>query len=469
MSCVSVLASLVVHCQLIGTSRRYHNIRLDNVHFCDRENNLVSKRKSRAFAYRIGGNTSPPQERLQLLSRTVRKNNVLANLVQYLKIPYMKRESSIPDLARTVSYLPNLIYVDLPNGCYSSGAPYMTLNQELHSWCPRIRYMRYESGSENDFQMLLYNGCWPELETVVLSHLGVEPAVIVKVLASMDALRDVTLVGMNLIDDSSFNSSPSEVRLPSLAKLVLQDISYVTVEGIVAYLSTPGSKDTLMSLTLIRTGVLAQDLHQILSLAPQLTKLHLTTKVSRALVSSQIPWLASRSLEILHYEIANVDDSPGGLGSPSDSYYTYLSSSILDGSLPSLSQLYALSDTPQKLLQPSPRLGFAASRPGATPSPLSLGITRPLYLYTKSVSELEWELTLILPPSSEHHSGSTTITKPESLHHIPPLSPQYRNQGRQSVMVGNGFGGFLAVPTEETMPGSPKHKDKKKDRSAWMG
>lgn len=230
-----------------------------------------------------------------------------------------------------------------------------------------------------------------------------------------------------------------------------------------------GPQNSLTSLTLINTGVSASKLYRILSAAPNLIKLHSAITVSRALPSIQIPPLASHSLQALHYEIANADGTPNDLASPSNSYYTYLSSSILSGALPFLTHLYALLVTPQELLQPALGPLSSANRSSTIPAPLSLGLKQPLHLFTKSISELEWNLTMISPPSPAHHRGRTITIGPESLHHAMPLSPQYRKQGRQSTSVGNGFGGFLAVPSPGFAPDSPASKNQWKDSDAWMG
>ncbi len=207
----------------------------------------------------------------------------------------------------------------------------------------------------------------------------------------------------------------------------------------------------------------------MLSAAPKLINLHCAITVSRVLPSAQIPYLASPLLRTLHYEITNADGASNGPASPSNSYHTYLSSSILSGALPSLTHLYALLTTPQELFGSASKSLSSASRPSTLPAPLNLGLQRPLHLFTKSISELEWNLILISPPSPAHLRGSTTTIGPESLHHSIPLSPQYRKQGRKSVMVGNGFGGFLPVPSLDFAPDSPESKTQRNDSDAWMG
>jgi len=451
---------------LTQEARSYHSIRIDSVHYCDREIELAAKRKRRSHS---GRNGSAPQERLQLLSKTVRENGQLAQKVEYLKIPYMVREGSLTDLARTISFMPNLRYVDLPDALYTDDPSCGMLKQELQARCPGLCQMRYLHGSESSFQTLAQSRRWRNLEALELSHLAVEPTTIIDVFTALTALREVKMADMPMLDDSLFDSTTPGISFPPLAIFSLQATPNISATGLVTYLSQPLARKTLNHLLLTDTGVLASDLHRILSTASNLTSLDITMSVTRPLSLSQLPPLASPSLRTFHYEISSATLSPGGLASPSDSYYAYLSTSVLSGSLPSLSHLYVLSDSPQTLLQPAPCPPHKGSRTGARPPPLSLGITRPLHLYTKSVREMEWDVTLISPPSSAHRRGSITAAEPESLRHHPPLSPLYRNKDRDSVIVGNGFGGFLAVPTLDSAPGSPQWKNKKKDMDAWMG
>ncbi|KAK4696987.1 hypothetical protein P7C71_g1008, partial [Lecanoromycetidae sp. Uapishka_2] len=352
------------------------------------------------------------------------------------------------------------------------------LLEELLSWevqqCSDIRQMKYTTGAEGSFQNLAQWRQWRNLETLELIHLALEPATLVEVFVTLAALRAVRLVGLELLDDSIFMPDPVIGSFPPIVKLTLQDIPNVSANGLASYFSQSEAKNTLDSLTLINTGVLPSDIHQILSTATRLTKLQITEGVSRALPPSSIPPLASRSLQTLHYEISNVSSSPAGLQTPAESYYAYLCNSILEGSLPSLSNLYALSPNLPHLLLTPPRPKFmahAANRTGHVPSPLLVKSFAPLNLYTKSISELEWELTIVTPPTAADRRGSVMPVGPESLYHESPLSPQWRKQGRESVMVGNGFGGFLSVPSpgEDFRPGSPRGKKKRQDLDSWMG
>lgn len=442
-------------------------MRIDTVHYCDREADLVVKRRRRSFIGRAGASKDPTQERLSLFSRSVRDNHFLACQVQYLKIPYMTREVCESDLARTVSVLPNLRHVDLPDGFYNDDPSSNTLKEELQARCGDIRQMKYAAGAEGSFQLLMQKRQWPKLEALELVHLDADPATIADVVATLKALRHVKFTSLRLLDDSLFSSMHMR-PFPPLAILEFQDVPNISAKGLLAYLSYPDAKDTLNSLTLANTGILPSDLVQILAAATSLTILNVSESVSRALPQSQTPPLASNSLRNFHYEISSVYISPRGVSSPSDSYYSCLSRSILSGSLPSLSHLYALSTSLPTMLLPPPRPAFSVKEASIGWQPTDT-LLPPLRLYTKTVTEMEWSLTLISLPTLADRRGSATATRPMSLSLEKQLSPQSRDKGRESVMVGNGFGGFLVVPSEDVPLFSPKARRDKRDIDAWMG
>ena len=439
-------------------------MRIDAVHYCDRESVLSVKRKRRSFVSRSSPPKDSPQQRLFLFSRSVRENYFLARQVQYLKVAYMTREVCKVDLARTVSVLPNVRYVDLPDGFYTDDPSSNTLRHELQARCGDIRQMKYADGAERSFQVLAQARQWPNLETLELYHLAMDPATISDVFTSHKALRHVKFTNIQTLDDSMFGS----MHIPPLAVLELQDVPNVSAKGLLAYLSCPEVKPALKFLTLANTGVLPLSLSQILAAAPSLTTLHISEGVSRTLLPSQFSPLASRSLHILHYEISSTNSSPRGLSSPSDSYYSCLSSSILIGALPSLSRLYVLSTSLPTMLLSPPQFPFALS--GSRNADPYVN-RRPLCLYTKAVPEMEWSLTLISLPTLADRRGSATTTRPMSLFFGNQLSPQWRDKGRECSMVGDGFGGFLAVPlpSEDHRPGTSKTKKGVEDVDAWMG
>ena len=459
--------------------------------------------RNRHPASRNGEQRDPPHERLVLFSQTVRASELLAYRVQSLKIAYMTRESSKADIARAVCALPNLRYVDLPEGVYSDSPATITLKQELQIRCPNIRKMKYMNGAEDSFTLLAQLRHWPYMESLELHSLSVDPSSLLHVLSSLPELNEVDLSGMACIDDSVISS------LPALRKLSLRDAPSVSIIGISKYLLHPQVRRTLASLSLINTGISSSDLHRLLSAAPLLTDVLFGTNMLKPFPITPVPPLNSSSLKTLHYEISSRNTSSNGFVSTSSSaksHYIYLSQSLQAGTLPALTHLYALYPDLSSLLLSTPppvppkdntfkQTHIRSSLPLASPP-----ILHPLHLYTKSLPELEWQLTVLPPtfttttttntssPSSSVNQSlppptSLPPTRPLSLYMPPPLSPQYRNTGRESVTIGNGFGGYLTVPSAESEPvrgvdailaggmKSPKspRKVREKDGDAWMG
>ncbi|KAL8704658.1 MAG: hypothetical protein Q9201_002192 [Fulgogasparrea decipioides] len=447
----------------------YHNVRIDPVHYCEREIDLAAKRKRKSFFERNGEPVDAPKQRVEQFSRTVRDNQSLAIQVEFLKMPYMTRETCIADLARTVSVLPNLKYVDLPDGIYSDDRSCMTLKQELEARCPDLRKMRYLHGAERSFALLSQSQPWQNLEILELSRLEVEPNTLVSVLASVPALHEVKLEELPLVDDSIFRRNPPAPTLPPVTILTLRNVLALTASGFEAYLSRPEVREVLSHLTLLDTGIGPSELYRILAATPYLKTLRINQTINRALNPATIPPLVSRSLETLYFEIESPPAAPHDLQLPSESYYQYLSSSILAGNFPSLRSLYALSTSLPSLLLPLPAAPFANSKA------LSSGLRQPLMLYTKSIPEHDWYLTVISPPTPANRRGSATATRPISFYNgSTQLGPQWGDKARDSVIVGNGFGGFLAVPSEDgARPSSSRgHKHKHSwstSSKGWMG
>lgn len=397
-------------------------------------------------------------------------------------MPYMTRETCIADLARTVSVLPNLRYVDLPDGIYSDDRSCSILKQELEARCSDLRKMKYLHGAEKSFTMLSHSRPWQNLEILELARLEVEPSTLVSVLASFPVLLELKLEDLPLIDDNIFKFNPNVPSFPSITKLCLQNTPRLTAAGLEAYLLRPEAREVLSSLKLFNTGVLPSQLHRILAIAPYLTTLHMNQSVSRALPSSPpISPLASQSLRTFYYEIESPSStSTYDIQPPSESYYHYLSTSLSSGNnFPSLSTLYALSTSLPTLLLPPPLAPFAAANPPRSGGGGSCGLRQPLTLYTKSIPEHDWNITIISPPSAGNRRGSATATRPVSFYNgSTQLGPQWGDKARDSVIVGNGFGGFLAVPADDGRPGSSsssswgghRHKhSRSKGSKGWMG
>ncbi|MCJ1392921.1 hypothetical protein MMC18_005793 [Xylographa bjoerkii] len=407
-------------------------------------------------------------------------------------MPYMTRETCKADLARTVSVLPNLRYVDLPEGFFSDDPSCSTLRQELQHRCPEIRSMKYHAGAEGSFTMLAHSRLWQNLEILELIGLEIEPDTLLYVLASLPTLQEVKLGGIPSLDDTIFGTNNSLPPFPALTTLSLENSPSITASGLIAYLSRPETRGLLVRLSLSITGVLPQDLYEVLSSAPHLSDLTINETVSRSFPLNPVPPLASRSLRSLHYEILSSSHSPNP---PSDTYYTYVASSLLSGAVPSLRELYAFSPSLPELLLISPNAPFAGSNNpnrfsntssiysnSSQPPPMvgalsSFGIVSPLAIYTKppEAIETEWSLTTLEPPSERNgRRGSASATRPISL--VTSDRSGSTNSGsrrsKDSVLVGNGFGGYLAVPNEDSggrgRPGS-LHGRRTSQGSEWMG
>ena len=505
---------------LTESIRRYHSVRLDIVHYCSREGELSEKRRRGAFFDRNGKPKDPTEQRLKLFSETVRGNVDLASLVEILKMPYMTRQAYKADLARTVSVLPNLRYVDLPDGLFSDDTSTLTLKEELQWRCPEIRRMKYLRGSEQSFATVAQSHIWQNLEILEIRGLTVEAETLLYVLTSFPCLHEIKLGEMQSLDDCLFTPYSNFPLFPPVTTLALENAPKLTAAGLTVYLSRPETREVLEHLALSETGILAHELHSVLASATHIKTLTINETVSRSFPISSVAPLASTTLQTLRFLFLNSSNT-NNLNPPSETYYNYLATSLLSSSLPALTSLFAYSPSlPDVLLYP-PILPFgtgSVSNGAGTPSRFSSysaisstastqssarsnpppttfpGLSSPLALYTKSPAapEIEWSLTTIDPPSERNgRRGSVSATRPLSF-----LQEQCRSSSPHSIasnrgsggapLLGNGLGGgFLTVPGEEMgglrAPGNPipslgsglvsKHERKlsKNKGSEWMG
>ncbi|CAK7236295.1 hypothetical protein SBRCBS47491_009589 [Sporothrix bragantina] len=366
----------------VGEVTLYTSIRIDTVHYCMREALLADKRKRRSFFDRNGEPEDTPDARLKLLCRTLRDDPTqrLGRCVQFLKIPYMLRESRHADIARTVSVLPNLRYVDLPEGLFMDEPVYITLKLEIQAKCPDIRKMTYMAGAERSLEALASGNLWRNLEVLELVKIGMDPAMMRHVLGSLPNLRALKVTelesGPHAFADevlaTSVSSSPSFgvgagqqngylSDPPPLEELVLTGTRRLTSDGLLEYLGRADTGHTIKVLTLNGTGVKPWTLRNILALAPYLRHLTVVDQVSVALPvaagTKDIQPLSSSSLKTLNYEIAPAQGVSPYAG-VTRSYYNYLSGSILSGGLPGLRAVYVRdAQFPESLLGDLPLPG----------------------------------------------------------------------------------------------------------------
>ena len=437
----------------------YKSIRIDAVHYCELEEVYAEQRKRKS---RGGDETDPPTLRLLQLCRTVRENHYLGGRVRFLKLPYMTRESCKADLARTVSVCPNLEYIDLPEGFYNGDASCHTLRQELQARCPHVRKMKYNEGGEQALESLL-QGYWQELHMIELNSVKIEPSLLRQAFGILTWLNEVSISHMVWANESISHSVNGVPDFPALSTLRLDHVDGLSADGLAQYLSNPACRDKLRTLTIKDcTGIPVSSLHMILQAATNLDELEYTATATAPLPIDPIPPLASRSLRKLHYEI--VSNNTNQMYSPSASCYQYLTTSLMSNSLPRLRQLYVRDpDFPESLTLAPPLRPFADAPPARA-------FTQPLEVFSKGLDELEWIFTSILPADGHGRRGSMSGGRPLSSYSANKgLGPQWGGDARKSVVVPNGFGGFLAVPADNERPRSAGHLGPGHGHSQSMG
>ncbi|KAK9416566.1 hypothetical protein SUNI508_09672 [Seiridium unicorne] len=527
----------------------YHSIRIDSVHYCEREIYLSDKRKRRTRFDRNGVPEDTASARLQLLCRSLREDPTrLGKMVQYFKTPYMLRESKTADLARTIAVLPNLRYLDLPEGVSVGDPAYATLTLEIQARCPDLRKMSYIGGSERNLEALASGTVWTKLEVLELGRINMDPQILRHVLSTMQFLRALKVSESRVIDDDIFKHNDVLPPLPALEELILKETPRVTSGGLVAYLSRQDVQWRLKVLSLHDTGVHPQALQDVLANAPNLQTLSLIDEVDTAFpMSTSAPPLANFSLRTLRYEITASPNTSPYVGM-TQGYYNYLAQSLFAGGFPSLVSLYVRDDNfPDLLLGlPPPMPGYAGSpqRPGSSGSmgifsmgsspslsptstggypapnhgnlapfgggntnrfssnnpfanaqksfgaagnglgPPMLTLNQTLAVYTKGDDDNDWGLIKMDPydnpgyaggrgvgsgPRHGRSSSTNTENRPLSSYGLADVGSGWREGSggaRKSIMVGNGAGGFLAVPSGNEGP-FPRRRSEGMGADEW--
>ena len=419
----------------------------------------------------------------------------------------MTRETCKPDLASTVAVTPNLRYVDLPEGVFTDDPSCNILKEEVQASCPDLRKMCYMGGAERSLEMLANGRVWTNLEVLELSRLNMDPTILRRVLGSLPHLHALKVTDMRAFDDDLFRPSDYLPPWPPLSELIFENTPNLTAEGLAAYLFRSDTQESLKTLSLTTTGVHPSTLQQILAVAPALRNLSIIESVSTSFpLNNNVQPLNSNTLRILHYEITSAT-SANSYAYTTASYYTYLRTSLLSGGLPNLKEVYVLgellpclnppshplihlftdpdfADSLIDLALPPPPFGHSpsnsmsndrnpyhnqSSRPLSSNNPFSStslsssvpsprGLPASLSVYSKGISEMEWNFSRVQPPTLPGRRGSATTPRPISSYGLESLNlrgwKDERGNVRKSVVVGNGFGGFLAVPVDEDRPRS---------------
>ncbi|KAI9696150.1 MAG: hypothetical protein M1820_008291 [Bogoriella megaspora] len=145
-----------------------------------------------------------------------------------------------------------------------------------------------------------------------------------------------------------------------------------------------------------------------------------------------------------HIRNSNPFLSPTGGSNPARySTHSTSTSSTTSNSNPSLS-LPPFAPQPQSNPAALSALTGPSSSSAVGPS---APFTQPLSIYSKGLDELDWMHTALSPPSAPGRPSSRSGARPVSSF-TAQLGPQWGGDARKSMVVGNGFGGFLAVPVE---------------------
>ncbi|KAI5817009.1 hypothetical protein BZA77DRAFT_333456 [Pyronema omphalodes] len=411
----------------IAEPLQYTSIRLDSVHYCGLEEELETKRKRGSFFQKKHeAPVEVPEMRMRLLYRTFQENERIACLVQYLRVPYMTRETCIADHARLVSLTPEMRYCDMAEGVFSDDNTCVGLKAILYARCPELRKMTWTTGSEKNFADLWQQQPWRNLEVVKLDGMRIENGDLLRVLNSLPALHDLTLKSLPWITDNIFTPTFTG-GFPALQTLVLDDLETLSADALLGYLNRPIVSASLTNLSILNTPLQPGSLAAILLAATSLESLHYATTVTRAFSDLSPEPLRSLSLRKLHYEITPCP-SVKGLSTPTPSYYHYLASSILSQSLPSLSSLYVRESE------------FV-----------------PLTVHTKSADHLDWSKYLI--PVTSNPSPSHTGLEVKAVWEMPrnSLVADFGDKRMSGFLQAWGEGELL-VPPFTWVPERPRRK-----------
>ncbi|KAG8413642.1 hypothetical protein J3458_012711 [Metarhizium acridum] len=433
------------HCTQINKKWRkvalqvlYHSVRIDPVHYCRMEAFLAEQRKKKSRFNKNGIPEDPALARLKLLRRTVRENPTkIGSLVQFLKTPYMIRESCHVELAQMIAKLPMLQYVDLPEGMFCDDPAYTTLRLEVQAKCPFIKKATYASGAERSFVTLVSGQIWPDLEVLELTGLKIDPHILRAVLSCLPELRALKVSETYSLSDDVLVADENLPPLPALEELILKDTPSLTSAGLVDYLSLKETSQALKVLTLKDTGIQPWKLQEVLAVAPSLKTLAIQSKVSEQFPPNEpVQPLMHRGLRTLRYEITG---TPSAGPFATQGYYSYLSNCVLAGSLPGLRRLYVLDEQFPEQLQylPPPMAGFAGGRVR------TLSNSSAPMIPSVRVSPPEFPIPLS-PPARQGLDSPSSPTDQSFGSVLPPtrknvLSPTRQNFGNMASPVRHNF------------------------------
>lgn len=331
--------------------------------------------------------------RLTLLRRTLRSRPGLASYVRTLKVPAIpdaaktskEREEYLDLVASLVMACPNL--EKLPgfyqpyNHEFSRLVYALSTRKKLaeHVWIinasPFQRQHRYEIAQDSDYfvpvlapspllpeqchSFLEYHNHWSNLQTLFL-HCNpggtIDSALFSNLLWSLPNLENLHI---SSFPATSFNDT-TLLSLPSLKALRLDNLPGITATGISNYAS-PRRTDSMTSLSLISIPLLSLPvLARLFAHLKSLTRFTISQGPSLSLPSGTDiylhPYLASSTLQHLHWEFTNLDD---------DKATNIMAKAILFGGFPALKTIRAPTDhdgTLQNLCRPRRQIELPSDR-----------------------------------------------------------------------------------------------------------
>ena len=442
----------------------YRNIRLEQVHYCELEEELWRRRNRKSF-FSNGSTDSNEQVkvRIKFLYRTIQENEQIANTVLYLKAPFWVREGCKQELALLISLIPNVRYIDLPQSVYT-GDTSSPLLATMRSRSSQLRLMEWRAGGEHSLMQIASEQPWKMLEVISFSNLKLDDTQIQSILVSLPHLKSVTFEEMAYITDALFDSSNESLGFPLVKSLTIQECPKITIAGIKQYLLMQCTEPTLEELTLTNAGIIPDYVNSILDIAPVLKALSITCAVSKPCPPvSQLRYLSSKSLKKVTYDITNSDSSQG-LTAGAPSYYQYLADSLCNGTLPSLTKLYVnearFAIRTRGAYTPRTRDGDRSNTASAytTPyiTPNNSGFTeQKVDIYCKGHSEVTWKQYKWVCQASNVAGGGAQGSKMMTLIDMEPQKQWTSSRG------------FLTIPGEGDKEREQKEmskKEKKRDK-----
>ncbi|KAK6586060.1 hypothetical protein PZA11_001117 [Diplocarpon coronariae] len=331
--------------------------------------------------------------RLRLLRRTLRTRPELASYVKSLKVPATpdvakskkEQDEYLELVASLIMTCPNLERLPGFHPVYNheftkfihalSTRRRLTEKVWVISASPFQRQHRYNISTDSEFltpilapspllpeqcdDFLIYHANWAHLKSLFLHcNAGgtIDSPLFTAIFHSLPTLENLLVSSFPAI---SFNDE-TLLLLPSLKSLRLDNLPGVTADGLSNY-GAPARTDSLTSLSLISLPILSLAvLARLFSRLKTLTHFTLSQGPSPSLpIDTKIylhPYLASTSLQYLHWEFTKPDDYQAT---------DILSKSLACGGFPSLRTLRAPTDhdgTLQRLCKPCERIELPADR-----------------------------------------------------------------------------------------------------------